>query len=118
MNKIQQKMEIKVEKNTLDVGCEVESSKRDCSVTSNSFFDYDSLSKEELICRYLMEKKNKGQFLPYEYHTIIHRWVQETDCIDDLLLILDEIFSDSKHRNFSMKILNKKVLDKIKNTRK
>ena len=101
-----------IDKNTDD------STVKDCNVSVNSFIDYDSLSNEELIYRYIMEKKNKGQFLPYEYHLAIQRWVNKVDSIDDLLLILDEIFSQKKTRSFSLVSLNKKVMEKLKRVSK
>ena len=105
----------------IEFGSDEKSMKRqqeECQLSTNSYINYEALSDEELIYRFIIEKKNRGQFLPYEYHTIIHRWVRAVDCIDDLLLILDEIFSDTKHKNFSIKTLNKKVLDKISSTLK
>lgn len=97
-----------------------ESSKNsECSVSSNTFLDYESLSDEELICRYIMEKKNKGQFLSYDHHLMIKNWVNKIKSVDDLLMILDDIFSSMKHPSrFSMLSLNKRVLTKIQTVSK
>ncbi len=87
---------------------------KECQVSTNSYINYENLSDEELIYRFIIEKKNKGQFLPYEYHALIRRWVKESCYVDDLLLILDEIFTEKKNKNIGLVTLNKKVLDKIK----
>ncbi len=90
------------------------SKQEECQLSTNTYINYEALSDEELIYRFIIEKKNKGQFLPYEYHSLIRRWVKESYCVDDLLLILDEIFTEKKNKNIGLVTLNKKVLDKIK----
>ena len=112
-------MDIDINTNTnknQNVGCDLS---KECSVSSNTFLDYESLTDEELICRYIMEKKNKGQFLSYDHHLMIKNWVNKIRSVDDLLMILDDIFSNMKHPSrFSMLTLNKKVLTRIQTVSK
>ena len=46
------------------------------NVSENTFLDYENLDQIELVCRYIMEVKNKGHFLPYEEYDIVKKWLK------------------------------------------
>ncbi len=91
------------------------------NVSENTFLDYEKLDQVELVCRYIMEVKNKGHFLPYEDYDIVKKWIKCSKNIDHLLVVLDEVFGELninvdpiKGKNIKLKNIDKKVLKKLK----
>ena len=83
-----------------------------------SYYDLSSLSNEELIAQYFIERRNSGAFLSYHEYKIIDAWLAAAENDTKLVLYLlhkefeiQDEGSDTRAR--TLKSLHRKILNKI-----
>jgi hypothetical protein len=80
-----------------------------------SVLDFSSMSKEDLIVNFIVEVSKQGPFVRYDDYKIITNWLQvmEQD-VDQILFMLDEIFTDLNKSKVNLKYVDKIMQKKIK----
>jgi hypothetical protein len=80
-----------------------------------SILNFDSMSKEDLIANFIVETSNQGPFVRYNDHEIITKWLKTMNQdVEQILFMLDEIFTETKKTRTNLKYIDKIMEKKIK----
>lgn len=80
-----------------------------------SYFDIRSSTDINLVSQFLIERLSLGHFLRYADYQIIQRWLDESEDIEQLLLVIEEVVPiKEKNERFSIKSLEKQILNRLK----